>query len=114
MESVSHECVLMERRSRESPEGGYITTWADGAKFKAYPSLDTSMQARVAEMQGEKRIYSVNVPQDVPIHMGDFYRDETNGDYFHVTSNPEEKKTPPMSQLNLKFFTAEKKPLPAS
>ena len=114
MESMAHECVLLEPRSHESDEGGYVTTWTDGVKFKTYPALDTSMEARIAEKQGETRMYSVNAPQDVPIRMGDFYRDETNGDIFHVTSNPDEKYTPKISTLGLKFFTAEKKAPPAS
>lgn len=112
MESLSHNCVLLEKRRVQSPEGGWTTTWKDGAAFKTYPALDSSMQARVAEKQGVTSVYNVLVPQELPVEVGDYYRDETLGATFHVTSRPEEKQTPQTSQLNLKGFTAERSALP--
>lgn len=106
MESLSHECVMQDKRTIPDGEGGVITAYADGAEFKCYPALDTSMQARIAEAQGVKSLYNILVPKSVQIGVGDMFRDKTEGAYFRVTSPP--KETPGTSTLDLKAFAAEK------
>lgn len=110
MESLAHECVMQDKLSYSDGEGGTWTEYADGAEFKCYPALDTSMQARIAEAQGVKSLYNVLVPNAVQISVGDIFRDVTDGVYFRVTSFP--KETPATSRLDLKAFTAEKTELP--
>lgn len=112
MESLAHECVLLEKRRTQSPEGGWITAWTDGPEFKTYPALDSSMQARIAEKDGVTSVYTILVQQDVPVDVGDYFRDNTVDAIFRVTSRPEEKVTPVTSQLDLKAFTAERTALP--
>lgn len=112
MESLAHECVLLVKTPVSDGEGGWTNGWADGPTFKTYPAIDSSIQARRAEKEGVTSLYSVMVPQNVPISLGDFYRDTVTDETFHVTSNPDEKKTPETSTLGVKGFTAEKKALP--
>ena len=112
MESMAHSCVLLKQTQTPDGEGGCVATWTDGAAFKAYPARDTSMRARIAEQQGVASVYTVLVPRNVSVEVGNYYRDETENAIFHVTSRPDEKKTPALSTLNLKAFTAEKAELP--
>lgn len=112
MESLAHECTLLVKTPVSDGEGGWTNGWADGPAFKTYPALDSSIQARRAEKEGVSSLYTVLVPQNVPISLGDYYRDDKTGETFHVTSNPEEKETPATSTLGVKSFTAEKKGLP--
>ena len=113
MESMASECVVMDPKSVPDGEGGFFTGYSEGADFKTYPALDTSIQARQAEKQGVTSIYTVLIPQNVPLKVGDIYRDKTIDAYFRVTSNPEEKQTPGTSALNLKSFSAERTELPS-
>lgn len=106
MESLAHECVMMDKRSISDGEGGTIPVYAEGAEFKSYPALDTSMTARIAEAQGVKSLYNILVPKSVTIAPGDIYKDKTEGAYFRVTSDA--KQTPSTSTLDLKAFAAEK------
>lgn len=110
MESVAHDCVMMDKRTIGDGEGGFITAYAEGAAFKCYPALDSSMQARIAEAQGVKSLYNILVPQSVPIAPGDIYKDTTAGAYFRVTMDT--KQTPSTSTMDLKAFAAEKTELP--
>lgn len=112
MESFAHDCVMMDKHTTPDGEGGFTIGYSEGAEFKTYPSLDSSMQARKAAKDGVTSLYTVLVPQAVPIEVGDYYKDKTEDAYFRVTSHPDEQHTPGTSALDLKSFTAERTELP--
>ena len=106
-------CVFMEKTRQPDGEGGWLPTdWKEGAKFRNYQSLDTSMEARIAEKQGVTSVYSALVDKTVPIEYGDYFKDLNTGKIYRVTSNPSEKESPKSSTLYLKYFTAERTELP--
>ena len=113
LDDFARPCVLLDKSRVPDGESGYITTWTEGAEFYNYQALDTSMEARRAEKEGVTSVYSVLVQQSVPIEYNDFFRDKTTGETYRVTSEPMAKKTPRSASFNLKYFTAEKKALPA-
>ena len=112
LDDFAQPCVLMEKKRVTSSEGGWTTTWEEGAKFVNYPYLDTSMEARRAEKEGVTSTYSILVDRDFPLEYNDYFKDKTTGNTYRVTSDPEEKKAPKSSSFDLKFFTAERKELP--
>ena len=115
LNDFARTCVLMERTRKPDGEGGYITTWQEGAEFLDYRALDTSMEARRAEQEGVTSVYSVLTRQDVPIEYGDFFKDKETGVTYRVTSNPEVKEAPKSAGptiRQLKYFTAERRALP--
>lgn len=112
IDDFARNCIIIEKKIAQDGEGGYITTWNDGAEFLLYQALDTSMEARIAESQGVKSVYSALVDKSLPIAYGDYYRDLQSGLVYRVTSNPEEKQAPKRSGLQLKYFTAERTELP--
>lgn len=112
LDDFARDCVILEKRRTPDGEGGYITYWEDGISFKNYQALDTSMEARIAEQQGVTSVYSALVDKSVPIEYNDYFRDESTGKTYRVTSNPEEKQAPKSAGSvisALKYFTAEKK-----
>ena len=113
LDDFARPCVLLDKSRVPDGESGYITTWAEGAEFYNYQALDTSMEARRAEKEGVTSVYSVLVQQSVPIEYNDFFRDKTTGETYRVTAEPRAKKTPRSASFALKYFTAEKKALPA-
>lgn len=106
-----HQIIFGARSSSSS--GQYVTTWTEGAAFSNYQALDTSMEARRAEKEGVTSVYSALVDKAVPIEYGDYFRDTETGTTYRVTSNPEEKQAPRSASFTLKYFTAERKELPA-
>lgn len=112
LDDFAQPCVLMEKKRVTSSEGGWTTTWEEGAEFVNYPYLDTSMEARRAEKEGVTSTYSILVDRDFPLEYNDYFKDKTTGNTYRVTSDPEEKKAPKSSSFDLKFFTAERKELP--
>ena len=108
LDDFAHTCVLMEKKRVPDGAGGWLTEWTEGAEFTNYQSLDTSLEARVAEKEGVTSLYSALVDKDFPIEYNDVFRDTATGQTYRVTSNPEEKIAPKSSTLPLKYFTAEK------
>ena len=114
LDDFGAKCVLLDRKRTPDGEGGYTTVWTDGIEFLNYSALDNSMQARVAEAQGVKSVYTVLVKKDIPIEFGDFYRDVQTGATYCVTSRPQEKEAPKSASAllrSMKSFTAERKEL---
>lgn len=109
LDDFARPCVLLEKTRKPDGEGGYTIEWADGAEFMNYQALDTSMEARRAEKEGVTSVYSALVDKAVPIEYNDYFRDESTGETYRVTSNPEEKQSPKSASFSLKYFTAERK-----
>lgn len=101
-------CVLMEKKRAPDGEGGYTTEWSDGVEFFNYQYLDTSMEARRAEQEGVKSLYSALVQKNLPLDYGDVFKDKNTGTTYRVTSHPGEKEAPKSSTFDLKYFTAER------
>lgn len=112
LDDFARPCVLLEKSVVPDGEGGYYTTYKDGAKFLNYQALDTSMEARRAEKEGVTSLYSALVDKGFPIEFNDYFRDEITKETFRVTSNPEEKESPKSASFALKYFTAERRALP--
>lgn len=112
LDDFARPCVLLEKSSKPDGAGGYETTWRDGVPFSNYQALDTSMEARRAEKEGVTSVYSALVDSSIPIDYNDFFRDESTGDTFRVTSVPRDKQAPRNASFSLKFFTAERRALP--
>lgn len=112
LDDFARSCVLMEKKRVPGDEGGWGVIWEEGAEFKNYPYLDTSMEARRAEKEGVTSTYSVLVDRDFPLEYNDYFRDKITGKTYRVTSDPEEKKAPKSASIALKYCTAERKELP--
>lgn len=109
LDDFARSCTLLEKTRKADGEGGYITEWTDGVEFENYQALDTSMEARIAEKEGVTSTYSALVNQAVPIVYNDYFRDETTGETYRVTSDPTDKVSPKSASFSLKYFTAERK-----
>lgn len=47
LEEFKSACVILDKKRVPDGEGGFTTTWAEGAKFMAAVVLNTSIEARV-------------------------------------------------------------------
>lgn len=100
-------CTLLEKRREPDGYGGYITVYSDGVSFDAAITLDNSMQARVAEAQGVKALYTVTTTKSLNLQYHDVFRREEDGKVFRVTSDGDDKKTPMSASLNMRQTSAE-------
>ena len=101
------DVVLMEKRRIPDGEGGFTTKWEDGVQFKAAINFDSSMEARTAEKQGVTSLYTVTVPLNCGLEYHDVFRRLRDGKVFRVTSDGDDKITPPSASFQFAQVTAE-------
>lgn len=94
--------------------GGYTTTWTEGEEFDAAVVFDTSIQARVAEVQGVSNLYTVTTKKETHLKHHDVFRRSTDGKVFRVTSDGDDKYTPDSASLDMRQVTAEEWTLPTN
>lgn len=101
------DVVLLEKIRTPDGEGGFITSWKDGASFKAAITFDSSMQSRIAEKQGVTSLYTVTTNKSAMLEYHDVFRRVSDGKIFRVTSDGDDKFTPNSASLNMRQVSAE-------
>ena len=87
--------------------GGTTTTWSDGAAIKGAMVFNTSTEMMVARVMGATSAYIFTVHKDIELDYHTVLRRESDGKIFRLTSNTDDKKTPPSATLNMRQYTAE-------
>lgn len=105
-------CTMIDKRTVPDPAGGFYYVWVDGAPFEATIIKDQSLEARVAERDGLKEVYTVVVDKGVPLSFHDIFRREEDGQIFRVTSNIKDSEAPMRSSVQIGKVTAEEYKLP--
>ena len=108
LDDYGRKCVLLEKTNVPDGFGGYETVWKDGIEFQNYQTLESSMEARIAEKQGVTSVYNALVKRDLPIEYHSVFRDETTKQTYRVTSDPSDSQAPKSASFDLKFFTVER------
>ena len=112
LDAAMEAFVMMDRTTVPDGYGGYYSTWTDGAEFQAAATYDTSIQARVAAVQGVKSVYTVTTNKSVELDYHDVIKRKSDDKILRVTSDSKDKQTPPTAMLNMRQVTAEEWSLP--
>lgn len=100
-------CTPLVRTVSADGYGGFTTTWAEGDAFDAAVVFDTSIQARQAEAEGVKSLYTVTTKRARVLKFHDVFRRESDGKIFRVTSDGDDSCTPVSASLDMRQTTAE-------
>lgn len=112
LDEFKSPCALLEKRRVPDGEGGFVTTWIEGAKFVAAVAKNTSIEAVVAEKQGVTSIYTVVTEKKINLEYHDVFRRLYDGKIFRVTSDGDDNHTPESASLDMRQVTAEEWSLP--
>lgn len=107
LSQAMEDVVMLEKNRVPDGEGGFTTKWADGVQFKAAINFDSSMEARTAEKAGVTSLYTVTVPLNCKLEYHDSFRRLRDGKVFRVTSDGDDKITPPSASFQVAQVTAE-------
>jgi hypothetical protein len=105
-------CVLMEKTRLPDGEGGFEIAWTVGTEFQAAIVLNNSLEAKIAEAQGVKSLYTVTTEANAILSYHDVFKRKSDGQTFRVTSNGEDKQTPARATFQVSQVSAEKWELP--
>lgn len=106
------QCVIYNKTLVSDGYGGYTTTYAEGVSFKAAVVLDSSIEARIADAQGVKGVYTVTTGKEMNLQYHDVFKRLSDGKIFRVTSDGDDNKTPKSATLNMRNVNAEEWSLP--
>lgn len=113
MDDFKSTCAILDKRREPDGEGGWTTNWNEGAKFIAAITLDSSIEAQIAERQGVTGVYTVTTARNINLEYHDVFRRQYDGKIFRVTSDGDDKFTPDVASLDMRQVTAEEWELPA-
>lgn len=113
LDSMMDDCVLLDRITSSDGVLGIISTWQDGASFKATIVKDSSTEAKLAEKQGVTEVYTVVTAKGSGLNYHDVFRRVSDGQVFRVTSNQADSEAPAASSVQIGKVSAERWVLPA-
>ena len=114
LEQAKTDCNMYRQVRRPDGYGGYTTVWEEGTEstFKAAITFDNSLEARIAQVQGVKSLYTVTTTKDKVLMYHDVIKRLSDGKILRITSDGDDKATPASASLNMRQCTAEEFTLP--
>ena len=106
-ESMMEDAILMDRATEADGMGGFIVRWTEGAPIKAVFGKNSSMQARIAEKEGVKEVYTLTTYSNVRLSFHDVVKRVKTGQTYRVTSNVEDNETPAVATFSMAQVAAE-------
>lgn len=100
--------AFMDKSHVSDGEGGYTITWTQSkATFTAALRFDSSVQAKRAQAEGVRDLYTIITQKSTEIDYNDVVKRLSDGTTYRVTTNGKDKKTPASAGLNMRAVSAE-------
>lgn len=106
-EEFQEICTMKNKTTVADGQGGFITTWENGAEFMAAVVKSNSIEARIAEKQGVTEVYTVTTNTTAQLEYHDVFMRNSDGKLFRVTSNFRDTQPPKSSSFKFYQVTAE-------
>lgn len=112
LDVMTTKCQMLDKTTVDNGMGGYTKQWVNGVTFEAAISLDDSIQAQTAMAAGVTGVYTVTTKRAINLQFHDVFRRLADGKIFRVTTDGDDKKTPPTAGLDMRSVRAEEWVLP--
>lgn len=112
LSEAMEDFIIIDKTTAPDGYGGTIDVYVDGASIKAAVTLNNSMQARVASVQGVTALYNVVTEKNINLQYHDVLRRVSDGKIFRITSDGDDNKTPPSASINMRVVSAEEWVIP--
>ena len=87
--------------------GGTKTVWVEGATIKGAMVHNSDLQSKIAEVAISKNLYTFTVSRSVELDYHTVVRRDSDQKIFRLTSDSDDKKTPPSALLDMRQYSAE-------
>lgn len=105
--NAMERCCYINKSMVDDGYGGVRPEWSEGASFQAAIVFNTSLEARRAEKEGVKNIYTITTPRSITLMFGDIFMRKSDGKLFKVTSDGTDKESPFSATLDMRVVSAE-------
>ena len=95
LDVMTTRCQMLDKTTVDDGMGGYTKQWVNGATFDAAISL-----------------YTVTTKRAINLQFHDVFRRLSDGKIFRVTTDGDDKKTPPTAGLDMRSVRCEEWVLP--
>lgn len=113
LEEYMEKFAFLDKSHESDGEGGFIVTWTKSeATFSAALRLDNSTQAKRAQAEGVRDLYTIITKKSTELDINDVVLRVEDGTVYRVTSNGKDKKTPASAGLDMRSVSAELWELP--
>lgn len=112
LENAYEDYVFLDKKRVSDGQGGYDIVWTEGATIQCAPQFSTSLQARTAQAQGVSSMYTLVTKKNITLEFHDVLKRVRDGKIFRVTSDGDDKYTPPTAGLDMRVVTCEEWKLP--
>lgn len=112
LDAAMETFAMLDKITAPDGYGGFIATYTQGAEFQAAATFDTSIEARVAGVQGVTSLYTITTTKAINLQYHDVIKRLSDEKIFRVTSDGDDKKTPSSATLNMRQVSAEEWSLP--
>lgn len=112
LDVMTTRCQMLDKTTVDDGMGGYTKQWVNGATFDAAISLDDSVQAQTAMAAGVTGVYTVTTKRAINLQFHDVFKRLSDNKIFRVTTDGDDKKTPPTAGLDMRSVRAEEWVLP--
>lgn len=100
--------AFMDKSHIADAEGGYTVTWTQSqATFNAAIRFDNSVQAKRAQAEGVKDLYTIITDRSTDLEFNDVIKRIEDGTTYRVTYSGKDNKTPASAGLNMRAVSAE-------
>lgn len=113
LELAAEPFVYIDKSHVRDEEGNVVVTWIEtDVQFNASVRLDSSIQAKRAQAEGVKDLYTIYTRKDTVLGAFDVVKRIETGEYYRITTNGRDNKTPASAGLNMRAVSAERWELP--
>lgn len=112
VDAQGEKFTFLDRITISDGEGGYTSTWQDGATIDATLRLDNSALEQIAQAQTSRGAHTIITKRSIILHFHDVLRREKNKKTYRITSNGDDNQTPRIASLDMRAVTAEEWVIP--
>lgn len=106
-------CTMLDKVKAKDGYGGYKEIYQDGVEFDAAIVRINTLEAKIADKQGIKDLYTITTRRALNLQYHEVFRRNGDGKIFRVTSDGDDNKTPTSASLDMRVVSAEEWVLPA-
>lgn len=110
MKDELFDCVILDKTTVSDGYGGVVTTWVDGASFRAAIIPDTSNEASIAQAQTLINRYLITTEKSIVLEYKDVFKRNSDQKIFQVLEDGLDNATPKISTLNMRQVKAKALP----
>lgn len=101
------DACMVDKRTESDGMGGIITTWVEGAPFKAGFIRNSSTEAQIAYQAGTREMFTIVFSDILELLPNERIKRIKDGKVFRIVSDSRDMTTPAQSDMHFREADAE-------